>query len=124
MARILIIENDELIRRMYQQTLIFRGHNVAQAANGEEGLKAAHAHPPALVLLDIMMPKLSGTETLKQLKALPGLVATPVIILTNVTSDASAETTLRAGALRYINKGDYTPEEVVDIIEDELAKLK
>lgn len=121
MAKILIIEDDELIRRIYQQALSFRGHKVTHAVNGEEGLRAAHLHRPALVLLDIMMPKLSGVETLKRLKALPEFAATPVIMLTNVISDASAETALNAGALKYIIKSDYTPKEVVDMVEGILA---
>lgn len=121
MARILIIEDDELIRRMYQQVLNFRGHEVTHAANGEEGLELARAGLPALVLLDIMMPKLNGIETLKRLRVLPGLAKTPVIMLTNVIGGASAESALNAGALKYIIKSDYTPKEVVDMVEGVLA---
>jgi CheY-like chemotaxis protein len=121
MARILIIEDDELIRRMYQQVLNFRGHEVAHAANGEEGLETARVCQPALVLLDIMMPRLNGLETLKRLKTLPGLAATPVIILTNVIGGTTAEAALNTGALKYIIKSDYTPKEVVDMVEGILA---
>lgn len=121
MARILIIEDDELIRRMYQQVLNFRGHEVTHAANGEEGIDLARSGPPALVLLDVMMPKLDGIETLKRLKILPGLSKTPVIVLTNVIGDTAAEAALNAGALKYIIKSDYTPKEVVDMVEGVLA---
>lgn len=121
MAKILIIEDDELIRRIYQQALNFRGHDVIHAANGEEGLETARAGHPALILLDMMMPKLNGLETLKRLKLMPGLSGTPVIILTNMIGDASAEAALNAGALKYIIKSDYTPKEVVDMVEGVLA---
>jgi len=121
MARILIIEDDELIRRMYQQIFSFRGHDISLAINGEEGIEQARANKPTLILLDIMMPKLNGLDMLKQLKALPELEHIPVIILTNLMGAADAETALESGAIKYIIKSDYTPKEVVDMVEGILA---
>ena len=121
MARVLIIEDDELIRRMYQKILSFRGHDVSTAANGEEGIEQARTYKPTLILLDIMMPKLNGLDMLKQLKALPELEHIPVIILTNLMGTADAEAALSAGAIKYIVKSDYTPKEVIDMVEGILA---
>lgn len=121
MANILIIEDDELIRRMYQQIFSFHGHNITLASNGEEGIEQARANKPTLILLDIMMPKLNGLDMLKQIKALPELEKIPVIILTNLMGAADAETALSAGAIKYIIKSDYTPKEVVDMVEGILA---
>ncbi len=121
MAKILIIEDDELIRRMYEQIFIFRGYEVAAATNGEEGLERARATKPAIILLDIMMPKMNGLDMLKRLKAIPEVKHIPVIILTNLLGIADAETALREGAIKYIGKSDYTPKEIVDIAEEVLA---
>ncbi len=121
MIKVLIIEDDELIRRMYQQIFTFKGYDVVLAANGEEGLEQARLTKPTLILLDIMMPKMNGLDMLRQLKALPELEKTPVVILTNLMGAADAEAALSAGAIKYIGKSDYKPKEVVDIVENLLA---
>lgn len=121
MANILIIEDDELIRRMYKQVLEMRGHQVVLAANGEEGIEQAKATKPVIILLDIMMPKLNGIDMLKKLKAMPDLAGIPVMILTNLMGAADAQASLAAGAIKFVIKSDYTPNEVVDIVEELLA---
>jgi CheY-like chemotaxis protein len=121
MAKILIIEDDELIRRMYQQIFSFRGHEVTVAANGEEGIEQARTQKPTLILLDIMMPKLNGLDMLKQIKAMPELAKIPVIVLTNLMGAADAEAALSAGAVKYIIKSDYVPKEVEEVVEGILA---
>lgn len=121
MARILIIEDDELIRRMYQQIFSFRGYDISLAANGEEGIEQARVSKPTLILLDIMMPKLNGLDMLKQIKTLPDLKHIPVVVLTNLMGTADAEAALATGAVKYIIKSDYTPKEVVDMVEGILA---
>jgi CheY-like chemotaxis protein len=119
---ILIVEDDELIRRMYQQIFTFRGYSVKLATNGEEGLEKVAVDQPAIILLDIMMPKLNGIEMLKRLKAQPDAAKIPVIILTNLMGAADAEAALAAGAVTFVSKSDYTPKEIVDIVEHVLAE--
>lgn len=119
---ILIIEDDELIRRMYQQIFSFRGYTVRLATNGVEGLERVVADQPAIILLDIMMPKLNGLEMLKRLKSRPDAAKIPVIILTNLMGAADAEAALAAGAIKFVSKSDYTPKEIVDIVEGVLAE--
>lgn len=120
MAQVLIIEDDELIRRMYQQIFSFRGHDVAVAENGETGLEKAREVKPTMILLDIMMPKLNGLELIKRLKALPELKHIPVIVLTNLMGSADAEAALAAGAVKFVCKSDYSPKEVAEIVEEVL----
>jgi CheY-like chemotaxis protein len=121
MTRILIIEDDELIRRMYHQIFLFRKYDVDLATNGEEGLEKIRTTRPELILLDIMMPKLNGLDMLRQLKAIPDAGHIPVIILTNLMGAADAEAALSAGAVRFVSKSDYSPKEIVDIVEEVLA---
>ena len=123
MARILLIEDDELIQRMYQQVLAMRGHQIVLADNGEEGLVQAGASKPDLILLDIMMPRLNGIDMLKKLRTIHGVSKTPVMILTNLMGAADAQATLDAGALKYVIKSDYTPQEVADIVDDLLKHI-
>lgn len=121
MAKILIIEDDELNRRMYQQIFRLNGHDVEVAANGEEGLEKMQAAKPTLVVLDIMMPKLNGLDMLKQAKTIPDIAKIPVIVLTNLVGATDVEHSLRAGAVKYVNKSDYKPKEVADMVEDLLS---
>lgn len=123
MAKLLIIEDDELIQRMYKQVFEMRGHQVSIANNGEEGLEQAKAVKPTLILLDIMMPRMNGLDMLKRIKALPGLAHIPIMILTNLMGAADAQTALTNGALKYVIKSDYTPQEVGDIVENLLAGI-
>lgn len=91
------------------------------ATNGEEGLAKARSVKPDLILLDIMMPKLNGLEMLRQLKAIPDVEKIPVVVLTNLSGDADAETALQEGAVKYIVKSDYKPKEIFNIVDGIMA---
>lgn len=121
MARILIVEDDALIIRLYQRVFLSKGYEVATATNGEEALGIVRSVNPDLILLDIMMPKLNGLETLKQLKAIPGIKKIPVVILTNLSSAVDAKTALQEGAVKYLIKSDYKLKEVFDIVDGIVA---
>lgn len=123
MARVLIIEDDPLIQRMYQKIFTFENYDVQVASNGEEGLAKAKASQPNIILLDIMMPVLNGLEVLSRLKSDPKLKSVPVMMLTNLASVKDAETALSRGAVKYIIKSDYDPKQVVDMVKDIIDKL-
>lgn len=120
-VKVLIIEDDELMLRMYQKIFIAEGYEVETAANGEEGLEKARETHPTLIMLDIMMPKLNGLDMLRQLKSIPDIERVPVVILSNLSGTADIEAALQAGAVRYICKSDYKPKEVFDIVQGILA---
>jgi CheY-like chemotaxis protein len=121
MIKLLIIEDDELILRMYQKIFGSEDYAVETAVDGEEGLAKAIATLPNLILLDIMMPKLNGLEMLKRLKSTPNIAKIPVVILSNLTATVDIEAALQEGAVRYISKSDYKPKEIFDIVKEILA---
>ncbi len=121
MAKILIIEDDPLMSRMYKKIFEFEKYEVETATDGEEGLKKASLSKPTLILLDIMMPKMNGIQVLEKLKADPSLKKIPVIILTNLSGQTDAETALKLGAVKYIVKSEYKPEEVVKTVKGVLS---
>lgn len=121
MPKIVIVEDDLLISRMYQKIFSSGGHQVEVANDGEEGLEKIRTFKPDLVLLDIMMPKLNGLDLLKQLKSIPEMAKTPVVVLSNLAGTADAETALSEGAVKYIMKSDYKPKEVYEIVKGILA---
>lgn len=70
MTRILLVDDDELLRRMLRMTLIKMGHTVIEAGNGNEALRACKSEPPDIVLTDLIMPEKEGIETIRELRRL------------------------------------------------------
>lgn len=122
MAKILLVEDDPLMIRMYQRKLASDGYEVGMAVNGEDGLVKLRSFRPDLVLLDIMMPKLNGLQVLERMKADPTISSIPVIILTNLGgSQEDIERGLELGAVAYLVKSAYRPDEVVARVKEVLA---
>lgn len=121
MAKILIIEDDPLISRMYQKIFSFEGFDVEVASDGQEGLDKVRANLPTVILLDVMMPKMNGLETLEKLKQDPATKAIPVVMLTNLDGEQDAETALLNGAVKYIVKSEYDPKEIVNMVKEIIA---
>jgi CheY-like chemotaxis protein len=82
MARILLVEDNELNRDMLSRRLQRRGYQVELAANGKEGLQMADTTSPDLILLDLSLPEMDGWEVLRHLKQHPKMKSIPVIALT------------------------------------------
>ena len=86
---ILVVDDDPFMRDLARVHLERAGYVVALADGGAEGVAKAHSLRPAVVVMDFSMPGLSGTDTLKQIRADPNISKTPVLILTAWSSDAS-----------------------------------
>ena len=121
MAKILIVEDDPLMSRMYQKIFTFENYEVEMAGDGQEGLDKARASKPTLILMDIMMPVMNGLEALEKLKADPETKAIPVIMLTNLAGQQDAEAALSKGAIKYIVKSEYEPKQVTSMVKEILA---
>jgi len=121
MTKILIVEDDPLMSRMYQKIFKFEGFDVDFALNGEEGLDKIRTVKPTLVLLDIMMPKMNGLEVLDKVKLDPATKDIPIIMLTNLAGTQDAEAALTKGAVKYIIKSEYEPKQVVNMVKEILA---
>ncbi|MEK7561274.1 MAG: response regulator [Patescibacteria group bacterium] len=121
MSKILIIEDDPLMSRMYQKIFGFEKYEVEVASDGQDGLDKARSNNPTLILLDVMMPKMNGLQVLDSLKADPKTKAIPVIMLTNLAGQNDAETALSKGAVKYIIKSEHEPKEVADMVKGIIA---
>jgi DNA-binding response OmpR family regulator len=121
MSKILLVEDDPLMSRMYEKIFTFEHHEVILASDGEDGLEKTHAEKPDMILLDVMMPKMNGLDMLKKLKLDPETKSIPVIMLTNLAGEKDAETALSLGAVRYIVKSDQEPKKVADMVKEVLA---
>jgi DNA-binding response OmpR family regulator len=122
MIRILIVEDEVEIARMYQFKLEKSGYEIKCAVNGKEGLELAKEFRPKLILLDLKMPVMSGEEMLEHMRSQDWGSGIRVIVLTNISRD-EAPSSLRLLAVdRYIVKAHYTPSQVLEVV-DELVKL-
>ena len=121
MAKILIIEDDPLMLRLYQKIFRFEGFEVDVATDGELGLDSARKIKPTLILLDIMMPKLNGLQVLEKLKSDSETKKIPVVMLTNLAGSQDAEKAMSMGAVKYIIKSEYDPKQVTNMVKEILA---
>jgi len=116
--QVLLIDDHSLVRKGLEQLLQSRGVEVvASVGSGREGIEQALALKPDIILLDVKMPEMSGTETLKQLRA-AGVTA-PVLMLTMSREEADLQAALRNGAQGYLLK-DMDHEDLVPALQDAL----
>ena len=113
---ILLIEDDALLSKMYGTKLSSEGFNVVKATDGVAGLKLALEINPNIIVLDVMMPKLSGLEVLSGIKANPVSKNIPVLMMSNL-ADGTDQKALALGANEYLIKPNLTPMELVNKIK-------
>lgn len=115
MKRVLLVEDNDFIRKMYLMKLGKADDiEVLEAQDGPAALEIYQEHKPDLILLDIMMPLMSGLEVLEDLHKRGSKV--PVIILSNVMSSETRDIAKRYGVVDYIIKSDLTPSQVLEKI--------
>ena len=102
-SKVLLVEDSKFLRMANERALSKAGFVVSTAGDGEEALKVANDKLPDIILLDMMLPKISGTEVLKALKANPATMHIPVIVLTSL-SQVNEGKLLEAGAAAYLEK--------------------
>jgi DNA-binding response OmpR family regulator len=115
MARILIAEDERDIRDLIAFTLRFAGHEVITTANGEEALNMALETIPDLILLDVRMPRMTGYEACRQIKAEGKTSHIPVVFLSAKGQESEVQTGLAAGATEYILK-PFSPDSLTERI--------
>ena len=124
MKKILFVEDDGFIIDIYVTKLKEVGFSVQSAVNGEDALAKIKQSRPDLVLLDIVLPHVTGFEFLQEIKNIPELKNVPIIILSNLGQKKEVEKGLSLGAVKYLIKAHYTPTEVVEEIRAVLNKNK
>lgn len=114
--KIALVEDDQNIQYMYALKLEREGFNVKTASNGVEGLKLCESLLPDILLLDLSMPVMSGSEMLEQLRQRNWGGNVRVIILTNISKSEAPQSLRFLNVDRYIVKAHHTPAQVVEII--------
>ncbi|OIO08119.1 response regulator [Candidatus Falkowbacteria bacterium CG_4_9_14_3_um_filter_36_9] len=120
--KILLIEDDSFLLNMYATKFEMENFQVISAEDGVKGLKLSQEESPDIILLDIILPKLSGFEVLKKIKEDNKLKKIPVILLTNLSQKDDIDKCLQLGAQDYLIKAHFMPSEVVEKIKKILEK--
>lgn len=111
--KILIIEDDSFIRDIYQVKFEQEGFEIVMAEDGVVALEKLKDFIPDVILLDIMMPYLDGTEVLRSIRKTEVLEKVPVVMLTNISEKEKVDEMMRQGVSGYLIKSHFTPSEVV-----------
>lgn len=121
MTKIAIIEDDQTISQMYRFKFEAEGFQVETAENGKLGLELAEHMKPDIILLDLMMPEMTGDEMLAKLRATTWGKSTKVIILTNMGEQEIPESVRKLGVEAVILKADMTPRQVAELVKKHLG---
>ena len=122
MKKTLIAEDDFFIRDIYTKVFSSAGYEVIAAIDGEDALAKLKEHQFDLIILDIMMPKVSGLDVLRQLRAMPTPVKdTSVFILSNLGQQNVIEEAFKIGMDGYIIKSQMTPQQIVEEVSTYFA---
>ncbi|HMS50358.1 MAG TPA: response regulator [Candidatus Saccharibacteria bacterium] len=122
MSKVAIIEDDQAISQMYRIKFEAEGYDVDTAENGKLGLELADKMRPDIILLDLMMPEMTGGEMLAKLRASDWGKSMKVIILTNMGEQEIPQEVKDLGVSGIILKADMTPRQVADVVKKKLAK--
>jgi len=122
-AKILLVEDDLFLRDLYVSKLKKEGYeNILVAGNGEEGVEIINKEVPQLILLDIILPQMSGFDVLEKIKKDSNLAQIPVVLMTNLGQKEDVEKGYKLGADDYIIKANFTPQQVIEKVEKILTK--
>jgi DNA-binding response OmpR family regulator len=122
LAKILLVEDDFALRDIYSARLAAEGHTVVTASDGEEALAVAMREHPDLILLDVMMPKISGFDVLDILRSTPETKATQVIMMTALGQESDRKRGEALGVNKYLVKSQVTLEDVIVAVKQVLGE--
>ena len=119
--KILLVEDDDALASVYQVRLQAEGFDIKRVPNGEDALAVALEYKPDLILLDVMMPKVSGFDVLDILRNTPETVNVKVIMLTALSQDSDKQRAESLGVDDYLVKSQVVIADVVDRIKHHLG---
>jgi DNA-binding response OmpR family regulator len=117
--RILLVDDDELILLSLQDLFAASGLAVSTVGSGAEALRLAGAEPYDAVVLDVVMPGMSGLEVCRKLRQMPGYARVPILLLTAKSEEADRLKGLEAGADSFLPK-PFDPGRLVELVREAL----
>lgn len=120
MAKILIVEDDMRLKQTYDFLFMQQGHTVLRAEDGKQGLEIAEQENPDVILLDIMMPIMSGLDFLEAYDIKNKHPDAKIIVFSNLQNEAAAQRAIELGAIKFELKSTFSPKELGALVEEVL----
>ncbi|HTB85584.1 MAG TPA: response regulator [Candidatus Sulfotelmatobacter sp.] len=116
MKKILFIEDDQIVSNVYRNKLAVEGYQVEVATDGESGLRVMRTFQPHVILLDLMLPGMSGVDVIKEVRSEKDFAKTPIIVFSNTYLTNIIQEAWRAGANKCLSKSSCTPKDVIEVV--------
>jgi DNA-binding response OmpR family regulator len=116
--KILCVEDEHFISELYARALRRAGYDVTTLLSGEDGLRAALKDEYDIILLDLMIPGITGFEVLRQLRQQAPNLKAKILITTNLDQEDESRDEIEKMADGYLIKAEFTPRQLVGIIDD------
>ena len=124
MKKILIIEDDQILSNIYRNKLAVEHYHVEAANNGEAGLALMRSFKPEMILLDLLLPQMSGVDVIKHIRSETDFAKLPVIVLSNTYLTNVIQDAWKAGATKCLSKATCSPKDIVDIVRQTVGPSK
>ena len=121
MKKVLIIEDDQIVANIYRNKLSVEGFKVEIALDGESGVETVKSFRPDAVLLDLMLPSITGVDVMKQLRADSDFAQMPIIVFSNTYLTNMVQEAWKAGATKCLSKANCTPKHIIDVLRTALG---
>ena len=118
MKKILIIEDDQIVANVYRNKFAVEGYTTETAPDGETGLKVMRTFQPQLIILDLMLPGISGVDVIKEIRSETEFAKIPVVVFSNTYLTNLIQDAWRAGANKCLSKSNCMPKDVVDVVRN------
>ena len=116
MKKILIIEDNQIVANVYRNKFAVENYQTEVALDGETGLKTMRTFQPDIIILDLMLPKMSGVDVIKQIRAEADFAKLPIIVFSNTYLTNLIQEAWKAGANKCLSKASCSPQEVLDMV--------
>ncbi len=121
MKKILIIEDDLIVANVYRNKLSVEGYQAEIAPDGENGLKTMRTYKPDLIVLDLMLPKMSGVDVIHEVRGESEFSKLPIVVFSNTYLTNMVQQAWKAGANKCLSKASCSPREVVDVVRNTIG---
>ncbi len=118
MKKILFIEDDQVVANVYRNKLAVEGYQVEVAVDGEAGLRLLRTFQPHVIILNLMLPGISGVDVIKEVRSEPDFAKVPIIVFSNTYLTNIIQDAWRAGANKCLSKSSCTPKDVIEVVRN------
>lgn len=122
MKKILIIEDDQIVANIYRNKFSVEGFTVEIASDGATGLETIQNFRPDAVILDLMLPGMTGVEVMKKVRAIPEFQKVPIIVFSNTYLTNMVQEAWKAGATKCLSKANCTPKQLIEVVRNSVAR--